>query len=260
MTHSHIVLIWPRVVLKDERRLPHTPGRVWSCVSIVFNELPLSLCFFSSFFLLVCVCVCVCTLRYPFNPDARSHPCCFHSSVCVGVSDDKHSSGRVWALMSSSLVAASLLSWNNARDVHVYWCHFHLETRVIKLSYKPHLHSRSFRKKHIVTGPFFKCWYSLNRLSWSVDLSEDGIYQAQLSRNPALPCVLLILKVMVADSRLFVACISSHCHCVYVNTSFCLVLRFTPTSHCRFDPPSSAPLFFTSMGCIIETAGERGNR
>lgn len=87
---SYSIPIWPQqsfIKGKCETKLvrnslPHA--------RIVF-QLPLSLCFSLVSFRFTKVCA----LRYHFNPDACSHSCCFHSSVCASMSDDRHSSGRV---------------------------------------------------------------------------------------------------------------------------------------------------------------------
>lgn len=136
VTESYLVLSWPLWGLLKENL------NTGSLTQLVRNSLVMCQHCFSMdchchfvFQSYLCLCVCVFVLRHPFNPDACSHSCCFHSSVCTSVSDNKHSSGRVWALMSLSLVAASLLSWNNARDMRVqWWNHIHLYRGFIKLT------------------------------------------------------------------------------------------------------------------------------
>lgn len=97
--------------------------------------------------------------------------------------------GGVFALMSLSLVAASLLGWNDAWDVHVQqWNHIHLFGRLIKT----HRNVTLTSEKDFLTGPFLKCsqriwndtlWEADTYLQISLSLSRDGFCQTWLSRK-----------------------------------------------------------------------------
>lgn len=179
------------------------------------------------------LCECVRALWCLFNRDARSHTPAVSIAVCVcpSMSDDKHSSGRVWALMSLSLAAASLLCC----DVQTqWWNQVYLHTREEAIFSIKSTGSMREKAHYPQLAPFSR---SLFRCISRIGLSGN----AALRASELLFFFILNIKTHILRPRFTVAycclCLasaSSQRHCISV-----FFPRLPSTSRCLFWTPLS---------------------